>query len=302
VRPRLLIMLALVVAVLLAVVIWFYPSNRDFGPANSSWNGLSNFVAEFEVSAISSLESLPTSPQGTALVVIAYSAFADPELESLKRYVESGGTLVILDDYGHGNQILDYLGVEPRFTNDPLLDPLFNYRNGSLPKVTQFAHEPPISGVDAILLNHASSLSGVSEDDVIAWSSRFSFLDQNGNSVWDEGEPVGPLAVACSMSYEDGYIVLISDPSILINSMLEMEDNRLFVENFLAAGGTSPQVIVDGSHLPPSPLEGAKDALGAVRSALETPQGTVGLALAMLVLMLAPVWRKNRGNEGGGLD
>ena len=299
-RPRFLIPLALVIAVLLAVVVWFYPSNRDFGPGNSSWNGLSDFIADFEASLINSLDELPSSPQGTALVVIPYAPFSDSDLRGLKEYAAGGGTLVVLDDYGYGNQLLEYLEVEPRFTGDPLLDPLFSYRNSSFPKITHFAQGPLSSGVETIVLNHASSLIDVPDDEVIATSSRFSFLDQNGNSMWDEGEPEGPIVVACSISYHEGYIVLISDPSIVINSMLKMGDNRLFIENALALGGANPEVIVDGPHLPPSPLEGAKETLGVVRSAVETPQGTVGLLVVMLVLILVPFWRKNKGSPGAG--
>ena len=299
VNPKSLIPLALVIAILLVVLIWFYPSNRDSGPNNHSWNGLTDFIADFQVSRISSLDDLTPSPQGTVLVMIPYTPFSDSELEGLREYAAGGGTLVILDDYGYGNQILDYLGVEPRFTGDPLIDPLFNYRNSSLPKITNFDQGTSSSGVEVIVLNHASSIADAPADGTMALSSRFSFLDLDDSSMWDVDEPEGPFVVACSMGYQSGHIVLISDHSILINSMLEMEDNHLFIEEALAVGGAYTGVIIDESHLPPSPLEGAQATLEVARSALETPEGTIGLALAMLVLALAPVWRKNKGAPNG---
>jgi len=34
-----------------------------------------------------------------------------------------------MDDFGYGNSFLAYAGVSARFDDNPLLDPLFNYKN-----------------------------------------------------------------------------------------------------------------------------------------------------------------------------
>jgi hypothetical protein len=54
---------------------------------------------------------------------------------------------------------------------------------------------------------------------VIAQSSFFSYLDINQNGKHDENEPTGPFPVAVLVPYGPGELLVISDSSILINSM-----------------------------------------------------------------------------------
>jgi len=223
------------------------------------------------------------------LIVIPYLDFTEAELDKLKDYVLKGGTLLILDDYGYGNKILEYFGLSQRFSGAPLLDPLFNYKNKQFPKVMDFT--PEIEGVEGILLNHASSLSGVSEEEVLAWSSQFSFLDLDNNSAWDEGEPMGPLPVAAHIKLSEGNIVLVADPSILINSM-DMEDNYRFIKKLIEIENPNPVVFIDQSHLPGAALDEAKGVLATVQANLRTPLGTIGLIAVILILILRPVWRR----------
>ena len=77
----------------------------------------------------------------------------------------------MMDDYGYGNSVLAFLGVGVRFTNEPLLDPLFCHKNQWLPKIVDFAPEVDESGIGVIVLNHATSLTSLEQGEIIAWSS-----------------------------------------------------------------------------------------------------------------------------------
>jgi len=307
-RPRLFVSLVLLIVVALTVLVWVQPSNRDFGPDNYSWNGLADFVSTYEASEITSLSELPLSPQGTILILIPYTGFARPELEQLEEYTATGGTLVVLDDYGYGNEVLGHLGVITRFSNHPLLDPLFNFVNDSFPTITSFSPELQSDEIQNVVLNHASSLTNTSDDEVTAWSSRFSFLDENANSERDEDEPSGPFPVASVISYESGRVVLISDPSILI--MLDTNDNRRFIDNVLGVSKSNPTVFLDESHIPSSQLETAQGWLQQIRDGLATPQGIVILALGAIALIAIMSRHHEKdlpseespGNKGGSID
>lgn len=289
---KLAISLILVGLLTLAALVWHYPSNRDFALNNSSWNGLSDFVADFDASAVNSITPPPTPPSNSVLIMIPYSPFADSELQALDSWLSSGGTLIVMDDYGFGNQVLEYLDVSPRFTNVPLLDPLINHVTPSFPTISHFtSYINPEDSVN-IVLNHACSLDGVNDESVIAESSRFSFLDQNNNSVWDEGEPHGPFAVAYSMVYKSGRLILVSDPSILI--MLDTVDNRDFLEKMVIPSDDNYQVFIDESHLPRSTLEDTQEMMNIIRANLMTPHGTIGLLLGIIALVLLPTWCKYR--------
>ena len=289
---RLGVMIVLI-AVMLTVLVWFYPSNSDFRSENPSWNGARDFISDFDAVPLGSLSDLPATGQGNTLIVIPYLSFSSAELEKLEGYINSGGTLLVLDDYGFGNEILEHLGLELRFNGSPLLDPLFDYKNKNLPKVITFGAVPATDGIESLVFNHATSLESVPHDCVIAWSSYFSFLDENLDGEWDEGEPKGPLPVIASFKIADGELVVVADPSILISSMLDMDDNRQFVENI-----TPGRVFFDQSHLPEVPLDEAKVVLKLSRSATATIWGTLGLVLLLLVLTLEPVWHYKGGQNG----
>ena len=291
---KFLLILTLIIVVLLAVVIWYYPSSVDFRTENPFWNGLKTFTNQFKASLVSSLDSLPSTPKETTLVLIPQLEFTEPEVESLQDYLSLGGTVIILDDYGYGNYILEHLEIDIRFTQQPLLDPLFNYKNKSFPKIIDFTPVSVTEGVDSIVLNHATSLSGVSEDEILARSSRFSFLDLDNNSIWNEGDPRGPLPVAAATQVNEGYLVLVSDPSILINSMEEMNNNHSFIGNIIEIQGPSPEILVDQSHIPEASLDDAKATLKTIRNRLSSPLGISILVVAALIVVLSPIWLKNK--------
>lgn len=292
-EPRkLLPTLMLAMVLLLVALIWFYPPTGDFRAGNPFWNGLTTFSTQFKASLIESFDSLPSAPKGTALILVPYGNFTEMELKELRDYVSAGGTLIVLDDYGYGNQILNRLELDLRFTGKPLLDPLFNYKNKWLPRITDFTPTPTTSSVGSIVLNHASSLSNISDAAVIAWSSRFSFLDLDDDSMWDPDEPVGPLPVAAYVKIVEGHVVAMADPSILINGMISIEDNPTFIKNLIELQGPNPKILVDQSHLPKTPLDEAKEVITTLYSMVSSPHGTLGLITVILALTLTPIWRK----------
>jgi hypothetical protein len=290
---KFLIILVLVIVLSLAVVIWFYPPSEDFGKENPFWNGLKNFYSEFKASSIDSLDDLPLNPGETVLVSIPYLQFNQQELETLEDYLSSGGTLVLLDDYGYGNDIVDYLDIDFRFIYS-LLDPLSNDQNEWYPRIKTFASVPVTENVESILLNHAAGLRGGSEEEVIAWSSRFSFFDINNDSDWDDGEPKGPIPVAAALPVGDGYLVLIADPSILINSMVDRDNNHKFIENITQIQSRNPEILVDQTHLPKTNIYSAKEWLAIARNWFSSTPAVSGLVAAALVVTLHPLWMKKK--------
>ena len=288
---KLLLAITLVIILSMLALIWFFPPNGDFRVENPFWNGLSTFNSQQKVTPISTFSSLPANPARTALFLVPYQQFSEPELEQLRSYVSNGGTLLIMDDYGYGNQVLSGLGLNIKFTGEPLLDPLFNYRNTWLPKITDFAETPIANNVSSIVFNHASSLNNTSNATVAAYSSRFSFLDLNGNAAWDTNEPTGPLPVVAYVKMGQGYVVAIADPSLLINSMIGMDDNLQFLNNAVALQGSNLQVFVDQTHLPRTPLDSAKETVATLYGAVSSPIGALSLIAIILVLSLKPIWQ-----------
>lgn len=291
---KFLVMLGAATVIAMVFMVWFFPSSDDLGTENPFWNGTGDLSSGDLVVPIASLSELPSSPQGVTLILVPCVNFTVSELGELSRFITRGGTLVLADDYGFGNQVLEYLGMEERFSGQALLDPLFNYRNKRLPRVYSLSSGPITGGTESLVLNHATCLDYVKEDDVLAYSSSFAFLDTNDSGNWEEGEPTGPLPVISRHDLAEGQVILFSDPSIFINSMQTIEGNYRIIQNLVRV--TESTILIDQSHLHQSDLPRAKDFLTDVRSILATPTGTLVLAVVLLVVALKPIWYR-KGDE-----
>ena len=231
-------------------VVSFFPPEVDFSILNPSWNGYSRLTSLLNASIIYSdlPKELPKFTENTILLMIPTKPLTLSELESIKHFVESGGKLVLMDDYGYGNQILEYLDAPIRiWKNVTLIDPLFHYKNGILPKIYIFIHRSPyLNSVNEIVFNQASVLNISSGANILAWSSLISYLDMDSDFTFDLDEPEGAFPVIASFKHGSGEIIVISDSSLAINGMIDLGDNLVLLKN-LASGR---KVILDQSHIP----------------------------------------------------
>ncbi len=277
--------------------VWFYPSVQDFMAGNTMWNGIRDFCAEFGAVNIDSLEELPEPAEGTVLVAIPYIEYSADELDRLEKFVSSGGTLLLMDDYGYGNSVLEYLDLGVRFTNRPLLDPLFCFKNQSMPRITDFTSGVRESGVRVVMLNHAASLADAETVTVVAWSSGTSFLDTNENSAWDGGEPLGPLPVAAETRLGRGRLVLVSDPSTIINSMVNRDDNYAFIRYLAAGNGKLGSILVDRAHLSQTPLDVSKTRLVDTHQVLSSPYTLVAITAVIFAVTARYTLKKGESSD-----
>jgi hypothetical protein len=277
-----------------AVAIWFVPPVEDFQPDNPFWNGSRQLKEVARITPISSLAELPPSPKGVTLIVIPYREFDGGELELVSHFVDGGGTLVLADDFGWGNQLLEYLGLAARFSGKVLLDPLFNYKSRWLPRVGVAIGDPLTAGLEHLTLNYATVLEGVTPERVLATSSSFSFLDGNGNGLADPGEPLGRQAVMSREAFGEGQVVLLGDPSVFISGMLTGENLKL-AENI--ARTSEAGLYFDQSHLTISNLRHAQDGLRALRGFVFKPPVSVAMVAVVLALVLLPVWCQGSRQE-----
>lgn len=283
------------IAGMLVLTVWVFPSTGDFREENPFWNGLKDFRREFSVEPLTSLGELPTGDsQPSVLVVIPYQPFTPPEIRQLRDYLMRGGVVVLADDFGDGNTVLEGLGLTARFTGDPVLDPLFNYRTDAFPLATRFGPSPITADVEALAMNHATSIDDAGLT-TIARFSPFSYVDANNNGRYDIDEPIGSLAAAGYAAIGAGEIIVVADPSIFISAMLGSEDNTTFVRNLMERAGPDARAFIDQSHLPPSRLDESKNILATVREAGARTEVLAGVTGGVAVILLAPVWRRRKG-------
>ena len=289
---RFLTILTVSVVFILTIMVWLFPENEDYRVDNPSWNGFEDMKSIALGSPLGSLSDLPDLPHDSTLILIPYLDFTINELNQINSFVIRGGTLVLADDYGHGNQVLEYLGLSVRFSGYSLIDPWVCYSNHWFPRITHIIPSYVTTDIESLLFNHATCLINVETSDVLALSSVFSFIDSNGNEYLDDDESSGSHAVISLHDLGNGRIVLISDPSIFLNSMLNFADNLAFVENIAAA--TTSELMIDQSHLPMSNLSQTKNWLTTIRYSFSTPLGAISLVILVLAITLMPIWHRRR--------
>jgi len=275
----------------------------DFDLGNPHWNGLSKFNSKIDptpFSEIGSLVSEGANPSGSVLFLIGPSkAFTKAEASAIKGFLKYGGIVILMDDYGSGNGLLAELSVQAYFTGDSMRDTLFRGKDSRLVKITDFKASFSTLNVSSLILNCATTLSistQVKESEVLAYSTRFSYLDKNSNGLPDEGEPEGPFPVIARIDYGNGTLILISDSSLFINGMIDEADNDMFLMNLV----TYRQVLVDISHWELSRLTLFKAALAEAYSIVGASEVKYTLLAAFAVLAFKIRW--THGKERSELE
>lgn len=294
------VLLALTVAVVLAVVVGASTSGAAFGAFNSQWDGASDLRGEAgAVNTESSILRETTAygalnADGTVAVVLSPEhAYSAEEAARIRRFVERGGTLLVAEDTGDGgNELLRAVGADARLDGRVLRDERYNYRSSALPvanNATNATANATWFRTDRLTLNYGTAVRP-NGSEVLLRSSEYSYLDGNGNERLDESETLDSYPVVTTESVGEGRVIVVSDPSALINAMLDRPGNQAFVRGLFAS---ADRVVLDYSHtedLPPLAL-----AVLVVRESVPLQLVVVGLFAGVIAL------RTRRDDEEGGI-
>ncbi|WP_139328928.1 DUF4350 domain-containing protein [Haladaptatus litoreus] len=243
---------------LIALVTAASTSAASFGIYNSAWDGSSKLSAEAEATGaavtvardVEEYDSVP--PNETIAFILSPDKPYNPSTrQNLQQFVQNGGTLVIAEDFGtHSNPLVQSLGVNARFDGHLIRDDRYNYQSPAMPVARNVENHSYTENVSALTLNHGTAIQ-TQNGSAIVQSSGYAYLDTTSNSKLDNNETIANHSVVTTHSVGQGQVVLVSDPSVFINSMLERSGNKEFVHNLVS---THENVLLDTSHtkqLPP---------------------------------------------------
>ena len=240
--------LLIIISIVLFIGVFRFSQNRDdFSTYNPEWNG--GELIKSDLSKNHTIISLPLTgdlssydPYKTAFIILRpENNFSKNEIDIIKKFVENGGLLIIADDFGAGNKFLSNFTTQIAFSNMLLLDDVNYWKNITFPVVTT-----SMKNISNITLNYPTSLIVTdSSVKIIARSSTFSWLSSEN---MDKGSG-DQYPVIASTAYGNGTIIAISDPSIFINSMLQMTDNRLLLQKLVE--NKKYIIFVERTRIPP---------------------------------------------------
>jgi hypothetical protein len=285
-----LLLVALAVALALALGVAGATSTDNFGIYNPGWDGVTEIrsvadSAGLETTVVRNTTAYGTTDEnGTVTVVLAPDERYGPaQAGRVRQFVRAGGTLLVAEDYGpHANALLGAVGANATVAGTPLRDERTYGAGPAFPRATNVSTHPYTRGVDALVLNHGTAVRPGGSRVLVA-SSEFAHLDADGDGQLDDAETLDRYPVVTVERLGAGRVVVVSDPSVFINTMLDRGDNRVFLGNVVA---DHDRVLLDVSHargLPP---------LAAVRLTLQSSglwQVAVGGA-AVLLFGFASRW------------
>jgi len=223
---------AILITVLFAI--YYTPTIQVFGDSNPYWNGLSILKSRLNATSLNSYSSLPFIGQGFVLIIIGpQKPFYAQEIASIEQFLNTGGTLIIADNFGTGNQLISSLGLDSRFGNQTVYDPVFSLGNPSI--IYAFSS---IKSIKNITLYYSTYLILGSNYKVIANSSIFSYININNTSV-----KYGPFPIIAYTNYGKGKVVLIATPYIWVNFFIN--GGNLELLDYIIQNETA---ILDVSH------------------------------------------------------
>lgn len=237
-------------------------SSASLGVYNADWDGTAEIRSAAEsagaeptvVQNVSAYEAAP--PEQTLAVVLSPSDAYGRDGQAVRSFVRSGGTLLVAEDYGqHGNQLLDGVGGDARINGTPLRDEQRAGPSPDFPRANPVTNHTYTDGVDGLMLNHGSTIDAGNATTLFA-SSEFSYLDTNRNGALDEAETLRQRPVVTIESVGEGRVIVVSDPSVFLNSMLDRSDNAAFLQALVES---HDRVVLDVSHsTSPPPLVTAR--------------------------------------------
>ncbi|MFW3145675.1 MAG: DUF4350 domain-containing protein [Thermoplasmatota archaeon] len=257
-----------VVLFLFSVMVPVLSSNADFSIYNSSWNGCSelgkdvystgSFLPTVDVSgstedrivhnSFSELKGELKPADSVILIIGPDLEFDSKEGSFMHDFLLRGGTLLLADDVGTGNGLLGYLNTSTRITGELMVDLSF-MKSSEFSVTTELADHEVTRNVSQLLLNYPSTISASPRARSIVNSSKTSWLDLDEDKVLDGSEPEGPFPLLTIESYGKGELIVLSEPSLLINQMREKMDNGIFVSNLISYVSSGREVmVIDESH------------------------------------------------------
>lgn len=229
-------------------------SATAFGLYNTAWDGSSTLRGVGETTGtttqtLTETTNYPTDPNpGTLSVVLAPGeSYSREERERMRQFVHGGGTLLVAADFQPpANELLAAIGASARIDRRLLRDERHYYQSPAMPIASNTSEHEVLTDVDRLTLNYGSAvqLNG-SDGEVLVRSSSYSYVDANRNGTVDDDETLQRYPIVTSEQVGDGRVIVVGDPSIFINAMIDQEDNRQFARNLFAS---HDHILLDISH------------------------------------------------------
>ncbi len=313
-----------------------YFNDDQLSSEDADWDDVSILKEDLEdmdaevITLRSSSDLLYTVGQANETILVMLGVEKRPTLTeptAVQNFVKGGGILVLADDFGHGQYILDSMNggdiftdsmyPEISFRNDHVCDvdyatnPNFVIVNALLPFVSDKTYkivtdvpaalevkaEDGVSTSSGLYWDSDATVTSSADVNVLARTSDQAWLETEvRNHEFDEGEPRESFPIIAIAQLGAGAVVCVSDPGIFANALYDSYDNREFANDLFSILMLSRQtdditVVFDESkHIQTDPARTAySSGLLFVTLPARTFLTIVFLSIVLLVGLVALV-------------
>ncbi|AGB02473.1 DUF4350 domain-containing protein [Methanoregula formicica] len=277
------------VAALVLLFLHLSANDMEFSRYNTGWNGTSAFFSDLgrdrtiEVFDPGVLDKQPGN--ATLLILAPHRSPTEREIAGYKAFLAGGHTIILADDFGAGNEILAGIGSRVTITPVNISSLDRQYADPYLIIAYRTQETGPFVMPSEITLNGAALLEGGSP---LVLTSVMSWADRNANNRLNAGEEMGTLPVMVQESIGPGRLVVLSDPSIFVNTMYlqpENANNRALIDNLTTQDSF---LLIDQMNSRTADAKGLSGILHVVRNTVIIEI----LIFCLLILGIAWAWRK----------
>jgi hypothetical protein len=249
-------------AVLTVLLVARSSAAAPFDPSGDDWEGYADFVALVRASAGSSLivtQQLDFGglrPEDSLILVFPERRL---DVDSLSSFMASGGRVVLLDDFGTGDQLLRRFDIQRVMLPYSPAESLRH--NPELAIAEPVGNNELVRDVTRVVTNHATGLAHPSM--ATSLTTLLEVKSSQGSA--------GVLAALGQTSR--GRLVVVGDPSTLMNSMLRYPGNAQLARNlaFFVARRGGKVYLASGAFEETGAFAGSSnigDVTGGARAAL----------------------------------
>jgi hypothetical protein len=240
----LLISLFLILAILL-ISTRLYFSEVSYSTTNLLWDGINQFSSIYHTTNLYDLSDLKVMDQDTTLLIVGPTKnFSYDESSRIKAYMEQGGSVIIMDDYGTSNTLLNDIASSITLYQTPLCQYDSYYVNPNFPIIKDFTSRGSIYRNSSLTLNYPVSLNVSGDAVVLATTSTQGWIDSDYDGLIWGGEPLNVYPFMASEIYKKGSLTVVGDADIVTNGMINRGGNRNFTTSLLK----NNTIYIDMTH------------------------------------------------------
>lgn len=216
------------VAFLCALAMAFVSSvalGAPFDLLGTDWEGCSDFLraardelGDGRIVATDKLDYGALTPKDSVILLHPEKKL---DVGSLTAFMHAGGRVIMLDDFGTGDELLEHFDLERIAAPDHPQQTLRH--NPALAIAVPAGVHAVVSDVDRVVTNHATGLKHPNLSPVL--------------KIESADGPSHDVLVAVAGQVTNGRLLVVGDPSIVINSMLRYPGNKAFAKGLVRYAG-----------------------------------------------------------------